>query len=244
MLAFGAFAEPLEALFDDADHRVRALAPLLIAGPLQSSWAAQKLGARLKAERHPAVRASIAAGLGVTGLAVDPQHRKIRDLEKLLEDDHPIVRWAGAWALALGHGAEARDEHLEVLSSLFGQRVDDLWFGWAHGRLSEMTAMVLRRMGDRGAELLTNLCLQRITELHGRKARADRREASWCANTVLALNFDWTKSPIKPGALSESQRELIEALTVDGAPDAEFDMRGIPLEVEERAEWLRGHGGS
>ncbi len=255
----------LGELLDDPDPRVRAGVAMLLAPALQSSFGAELFEARLRDERDPGAKASFAIATGVALTGVERRYRAPQALTEALEHEHPLVQIGAAHALASLRGPAASPALLSTLADAIGMPMPEgAWLPWYHGRLDLLAQRVLDRCGDPGAEVLTRALLRRIEALQGQSEREARREATRYANTLLELHFEYLADaggdddvddeedladdedevPATPGPrlrasdLRPIQREILEALTTEPAPNARFHERGVPNDPAQRRAWL------
>lgn len=225
---------------DDPDPRVRSAIAMLMAAPLQSTWAHELLLARLEREEDLGVRASLVMAAGVAATGIERIHVGYQTLKGLLDDAAPLVACAAAHAFVAAYGEAAPDAAFDRLEHAFGITVPaGVWFPWYHGDLSRLVYESLRFLDERGPAVLTRGMLARLAALAGNPEREAKHEARRIANRLLELHFRYHGKPT-PADLQPAQREVLAALARDDAPDARFDRFGLPTTPAERRAWLGG----
>jgi hypothetical protein len=235
MFALAAQAEARLALLDDPDPRVRAAIAALMAAPLQSSWAHQLFMTRAGSEQDASVRASLIIAAGVAATGVENIHVDYGELEGLL-DVPGLVALAAAFTLCITYRKGAPARALELLGAAVG-RTSETWFPWYHGQLTPLARDALLQAGDSGRAVLTRAMLGVVADAIGTPEL--RRAAQHVANDLLNLHFRYGAKP-KRDDLSDSQREVLAALSVEGAPEARYDKYGLPKTAAERRIFLAG----
>jgi hypothetical protein len=236
MFALAGRAEALLALLDDPDPRVRAAIAALLAAPLQSSWAHQQFMARADTETDPSVRASLLIAAGVAATGVENIHVDYGALDSLLGEPG-LVALAAAFVLCLTYPKGVSPRALERLGSAVG-RTSETWFPWYQGQLTPLARDALLQTGDAGLAVLTRALLEFVAAAASKPEQ--RRTAQHVANDLLNLHFRYGAKP-KPETLSEVQREVLAALSSEGAPEARYDKYGLPKTAAERRSFLAGH---
>jgi|GEM_PF-2445591 len=229
----------LFALWNDDDPRVRTVAPMLLAPAMQGRLMFQELWKRAREERHPAARASALMGAGIAGWMLEPRNQSRAAFAQQLSHKEPLVALGAALALTTMAGNSVPSEALEVLERMFGERLGkDIYWPWCGGDLHVLIAQTLQGALSHRGDVLDGMLIRRIEALLGASKRADKREATWCADLLLERHFRWRRDPLPAAELKPKQRDLLALLTRDGAPEASYDTRGVPLELDDRRAWL------
>lgn len=236
MFALAGRAEALLALLDDPDPRVRAAIAALMAAPLQSSWAHLQFMARAGTESDPSVRASLLIAAGVAATGVENIHVDYGALDSLLGEPG-LVDLAAAFALCLTYPKGVSPRALERLGSAVG-RTSETWFPWYGGQLTPLARDALLQAGDAGLAVLTRAMLDFVAEAASKPEL--RRTAQHVANDLLNLHFRYGAKP-KPEELGAVQREVLAALSREGAPEARYDKYGLPKTAAERRAFVAAH---
>jgi len=212
---------------------------MLISATFPGKRGVEILVTRLQAEKDPAVRASLAVGVGIAGRTV-PTPRLVGEaaIRPLLQGTSE-ERAGAALGLAALDGPDTWLDVFPILQELArgkGPKIEG--FRWANGNLRTFALAAARSTGPMGIAAVTLGLLDRIRELTA--AQKGKREASTCANELLDLHFRYRTQPCDLDGLSDFQLDLLVALSpARHAPEARWDLRGLPVDVADRRRLVK-----